>query len=283
MNVVLGGAYGNLGTDVFKELLKQGHEVVALDLADKNLPLEGKFTFHKVDVTNPETLKGLCDGADVVVSTIGLTTTKSKLSNYDIDYQGNLNLLNEAKKAGVKNFAYVSVIRADEADEKVAMFRSKAMFEEELKKSGLKYCIYRPTGYFYDIVRQFIPMIEKGEATLLGKTPVRCNVVDTPDFAEFIVNHMCDDNKMFNVGGKETYTYEQILEMMFDAAKKPVKIKYAPIFLMEFIAFINHLKKDPKEASVRFLIWMQTQDMVADTLVGEHSFKEYIYSQLKGE
>ena len=31
MKVVLAGAYGNLGADIFRSLVKEGHEVVALD------------------------------------------------------------------------------------------------------------------------------------------------------------------------------------------------------------------------------------------------------------
>ena len=194
MKVVLAGAYGNLGSDIFKVLLKEGHEVVAADMIERDLGLTGNFTFRKLDVTNPEALKGLCDGADVVITTVGLTKTSATVTNYQIDYQGNLNLLNEAKKAGVKNFAYISVIKADKAPD-VPMLHAKYLFEEELKKSGLKYCIYRPTGYFYDIVKVFKPMIEKGEVTLLGKKPVHANVISTEDFADFIVKHMCDDNK----------------------------------------------------------------------------------------
>ena len=32
MKVLLAGAFGNLGADILKELVKQGHEVVACDL-----------------------------------------------------------------------------------------------------------------------------------------------------------------------------------------------------------------------------------------------------------
>ena len=166
MKVVLAGAYGNLGADVFKTLLKEGHQVVALDMAQRDIGVTGDFSFTKVDVTNPESLKGTCDGADVVITTVGLTKGSATVSNYDIDYQGNLNLLNEAKKAGVRHFTYISVIKADKAP-KVPMLHAKYLCEEELKKSGLTYVIHRPTGYFYDIVKVFKPMIEKGEVTLL--------------------------------------------------------------------------------------------------------------------
>ena len=276
MKVVLAGAFGNLGADVFRSLVKEGHEVVALDMMTRDIGIDEKaYTFKKVDVTKPETLKGTCDGADVVITTVGLTKGSATVSNYDIDYQGNLNILNEAKAAGVKRFTYISVIKADKAP-KVPMLHAKYLFEEELKKSGLTYVIHRPTGYFYDIVKVFRPMIEKGEVTLLGKKPVHANVISTEDFGEFIVKHMLDDNKSYNVGGKETYSYEEIANMCFEAAGKTPVIKRAPAWLFDVLAFVNKLKKNGKEAILRFSKWTLTEEMVGDTTYGEMSFKQYI-------
>lgn len=275
MKVVLAGAYGNLGADVFRALLKEGHEVVAADMIERDLGLEGNYTFKKIDVTNPDTLKGLCDGADVVITTVGLTKTSAAVTNYQIDLQGNVNLLNEAKAAGVKNFAYVSVIKADKAPD-VPMLHAKYLFEEELKKSGLTYSIYRPTGYFYDIVKVFRPMIEKGEVTLLGKKPVHANVISTEDFADYIVKHMCDENVTVDIGGKETYSYEEIANMCFAAAGKEPVIKRAPAFLFDVLAFVNKLKKNGKEAILKFSKWTLTEEMVGTTVHGDMSFAEYI-------
>lgn len=282
MKVVLAGAYGNLGTDILRRLVKDNHEVIALDLAERDLGITGNVTFKKIDVTNPETLVGVCDGADVVISTVGLTKTSATLTNYQIDYQGNLNLLNEAKKAGVKHFAYTSVIKAEKGP-KVPMVNAKYMFEEELKKSGLTYAIYRPTGYFYDIVKVFKPMIEKGEVTLLGKKPVYANVISTEDLADFIVLHMMDENKSYGIGGKETYSYEEIANLCFEAAGKTPVIKRAPAFLFDVLAWANKRKKNGKEAILRFSKWTLTEDMVGETIHGDMSFKEYINNSFKKE
>lgn len=282
MKVVLAGAYGNLGADIFKALLKEGHEVVAADMIERDLGVTGNFTFKKIDVTNPESLKGLCDGADCMITTVGLTKTSATVTNYQIDYQGNLNLLKEAKEAGVKYFTYISVIKADKAP-KVPMLHAKYLFEEELKKSGMTYTIHRPTGYFYDIVKVFKPMVEKGEVTLLGKEAVHANVISTEDFADFIVKHMTDENKMYNVGGKETYSYEEIANMCFAAAGKEPVIKRAPAFLFDVLAFVNKLKKNGKEAILRFSKWTLTEEMVGDTVHGDMSFKEYIEGSFRKE
>ena len=283
MKVVLAGAFGNLGADILKELVKQGHEVVAADLKEREIEgLVGKYEFRQINAMKPETLKGICDGCEVAITTMGLTGASKTLTADDIDYQGNVNFMNEAKAAGVKYFNYISVIRADEAP-KVPMLDAKAKMEVELKKSGLTYVIYRPTGYFYDIAKVFKPMIEAGKVNLLGDGSCKCNVIDTPDFAEFIVKHMLDENKTYSIGGKETYTYKEIATMCAEAAGKQVEIKSAPTWLFDVLAFINKLNKSGKEAIIRFSKWTLTSDLVGDTVYGDASFKEYIKNYFGGK
>ena len=280
MKIVLAGAYGNLGSNIFRSLLAAGHEVVAADVIERDLGLTGNFTFRKLDVTQPEALKGLCDGADIVISTVGLTKASATVDNYQIDYHGNLNLLNEAKAAGVGKFVYISVLKADQAP-KVPMLHAKYLMEQELEKSGLDYIIYRPTGYFYDIVKVFRPMIEKGEVTLLGKGDAHANVIDTADFADFIVLHMNDSDRTYNVGGKETYTYEEIARMFFAAAGKQPVIRRAPAWLFDVLAFVNKCRKNGREAILRFSKWTLTHELVGSDVYGDRSFRAYIESYWK--
>lgn len=282
MKVLLAGAFGNLGADILKKLVKDGHEVVAADIAERELGIEKNYVFKKIDVTNPETLKGICDGCETVITTVGLTKGSATVTPYEIDYQGNLNLLNEAKAAGVKNFTFISVIKADKAPH-IPMLDAKAKFEKELIASGLTYVIHRPTGYFYDIIKVFKPMILKGEVTLLGKKPIHANVISTEDFAEFIVLHMNDNNATYDVGGKETYSYEELATLCFEAAGKPVVIKRAPALLFDVLAFVNKVKKTGKEGVLKFGKWTMTEEMVGDTVFGDMSFAEYIKESFKEE
>ena len=279
MKVVLAGAFGNLGAEILKVLCASGHEVIAADLKARDVEgTEGKFTFVSIDATNPETLKGLCDGADIVITTMGLTGASTRFTAYDIDYQGNMNLYEEAKRAGVRKFNYISVISCDEKGaEEVPMLHAKYMVEQELKKGELDYVIFRPTGYFYDIAKVFKPYVEKGEMQLLkGYGEVKANVVDCPDFAEYIVKHMEDANVTYNVGGKETYTYNEMAKMCFDAAGKPTKIKWAPIWLFGVLANLPKIKKAGKHDIILFSKWTLSHDLVGTDVTGEHSFAEYI-------
>ena len=285
MKVLLAGAFGNLGFEILKVLIEQGHEVAALDLKEKeNNGLEGKYVFKSIDATDPKTLEGVCDEADLVITTMGLTGASTKLTSYDVDYQGNLNLYKEAVKAGVKKFNYISVIACREPGaEKVPMLHAKAMFEDEIFKGDMPYVIYRPTGYFYDIAKVFKPYVDKGEMQLLkGYHDIKANVIDCPDFAKFIVEHMCDDNKIYEVGGKETYTYEEMAKMCFRAAGKPVIIKDSPVWMFGILANLPKIKKEGKHDIILFSKWTLSHDLVGKDVTGDASFAEYIKEYFGG-
>ncbi len=279
MKIVLAGAFGKLGSDILRALCKTEHELVAAD-AVLRIPEDvdqSRFAVRQIDVTKPETMKGLCDGADVVITTVGLTGASTKVNNYDIDFHGNLNLLNEAKAAGVKHFDYISVINADKG-EGIPMVHSKYLLEQELKKSGVPYVIYRPTGYFYDIAHVFWPMIKSKSVQLLKvkRDPV-ANVIDTADFAGFILKTMLDENKTYSVGGTETYTYRQIAQMFYAAdgvTDGPIKV--VPAFMMSVLANLPKIKKSGRSDVIKFSKFTLTNDCYGDTEVPGKSFKAYI-------
>ena len=279
MKVVLAGAFGNLGFEILRVLIEKGHEVVAADIREReNNGLEGKYTFRAINATDKDSMKGLCDGAQVVITTMGLTGASTTVTNYDIDYKGNIALYKEAYYAGVKKFNYISVIACDQPGaEKVPMLHAKFMLENEIKKGDMEYVIYRPTGYFYDIAKVFKPYVDKGEMQLLkGYHGVKANVVDCPDFAKFIYDHMLDTNKLYEVGGKETYTYEEMAKMCFRAAGKPCVIKDSPIWMFGLLANLPAIKKAGKHDIILFSKWTLSHDLVGKDETGEGSFAEYI-------
>ncbi len=102
----------------------------------------------KDEVTVSESIKGCCEGIDVVISTVGITRQKKDgLTYMDVDYQGNMNLLNEAKRSGVKKFIYVSSLNGGKLKH-LKICHAKEKFVEELKKSELDYSVIRPNGFF---------------------------------------------------------------------------------------------------------------------------------------
>ena len=64
--------------------------------------------------------------------------------------------------------------------------------------------------------------------------------------------------------------------VVFDAAGKPLKIKWAPIWLFGILANLPKIKKAGKHDIILFSRWTLSHDLVGDTMIGEKSFAEYI-------
>src|SRR5687767_14276848 len=116
--VLLFGATGNLGKEIAKELINQNYDVVcvARDMAKAKHLSEMGALIKVAEVTNKDSLKGICEGYDVVISTLGKSVSlndKSKTTFEEIDLKANTNILEEAKKSGIKKFVYISALHSE--------------------------------------------------------------------------------------------------------------------------------------------------------------------------
>ena len=100
--VLVAGATGYLGQFVVKALKAKGYWIRALGRsAAKLAPVEDYADELFIgEVTDPDSLTGLCDGIDIVFSSVGITRQKDGLTYNDVDYQANRNLLTIAEASG---------------------------------------------------------------------------------------------------------------------------------------------------------------------------------------
>ena len=112
--ILLAGATGYLGTFITNELVEKEYDVKIIVRNKEKVDLEAQnLTILEAQVTQPETLEGVCKNIDVVISTVGITRQKDGLTYMDVDFQSNVNLIDEAKREGVKKFIYISVLNGD--------------------------------------------------------------------------------------------------------------------------------------------------------------------------
>ena len=163
--ILLAGATGYLGSHIAKKLVQEAYDLRVIvrspdKLEQSGIEVEDLF---QAEITRPETLKGCCNGIDTVISTVGITRQKDGLTYLDVDYQANLNLLNEAQESGVRKFVFVSVLNGKKLRQ-LKICDAKEKFVERLEKSGLDYCVIRPNGFFSDM-SEFFPWHEKEVST----------------------------------------------------------------------------------------------------------------------
>ena len=233
LRILVAGATGYLGQFVVRELHQRGHFVRALvhsakKAKDLGLPAD---EIVEADVTLPGTLTGRCDGMDAVFSSVGLTRQKTRHTFLDVDYQGNLNLLHEAQRAGVNRFVYVSVFNGP-ACRHLAIVAAHEDFVDRLRASGMAHTIVRPTGYFSDM-GEFLAMARHGRVLLFGKGDKRMNPIHGADLAPVCADAVEGGPEEVNVGGPDVMTYREIAACALRAAgKRPTNIISVPMPLI---------------------------------------------------
>ena len=242
--VLVAGATGYLGRFVVREFKKQGYWVRALARNPQKLEKPGPFLEPAVsedvdelfvgEVTDPQTLSGLCDGVDIVFSSIGITRQRDKVSFMEVDYQGNKNILDLAVKASVKKFIFVSVFKADMIKN---LAEAREMFVRELKESGLDYVVIRPTGYFSDMTEN-LKMAKSGRIWMVGDGQNKINPIHGADLAKVCVDAVESREQEIPVGGPETYRHREIAALSFSVLGKPEKITSIPIWLVNSVVKI---------------------------------------------
>lgn len=121
MKILVTGAAGFLGSHIVDRALADGHEVVGLDNMltgseenyQHNLP-NANFCFFRADITDREYLDQLFSGQkfDAVIHTAAIARTPWTIEDpqlsHDVNATGTLNLLEAARKHGVKRFVHSS-------------------------------------------------------------------------------------------------------------------------------------------------------------------------------
>ena len=272
--VLVAGATGYLGSFVAQEFKSQGYFVRALARSPEKL---ARLTTQpdeivQGEITRPETLTHVCDGIDIVFSSVGITRQKDGLTFKDVDYQGNKNLLEVARAAGVGKFIYVSAFKGDQLRH-LAIVKAHEDFVDELKVSGMAYTVMRPTGYFSDM-GEFIKMARKGRVYLIGKGLNKMNPIHGADLAKACVSAVEEGRSEISVGGPQAMTYGEMAELAFQALDRPARITNVPVRIATSAAAVLKCFNKHQGELTAFFTTMMTTDIVAPAS-GTHSLEMY--------
>ena len=235
--ILIAGATGYLGTFITKELVNKGNDVTIIVRNKKKINIKAQnLTILEAQVTQPETLKGVCKNIDVVISTVGITRQKDGLTYMDVDFQSNVNLIEEAKKEGVKKIIYISVFNGEKLRH-LKICEAKEKLKDYLKLSGMNYCIIRPNGFFSDM-KDLLKMAKTGKVYLFGDGKLKLNPIHGRDLAKEVINAIKNDKNEINIGGPDLLSQNEIAELALKAFKKPTRIIYLPDWIRKLILWI---------------------------------------------
>ncbi|MCG6912994.1 SDR family oxidoreductase [bacterium BMS3Abin03] len=274
--VLIAGATGYLGKFVLQEFKKQGYYTCALSRSSSKLKALSKYIDEEFmgEVTNTDSLKGICKHIDIVFSSIGITNQKDNRTFMEVDYQGNKNLLEEAIKAGVSKFIFISVFNAKNMTD-LKVIQAKLKFEKELKESGLDYLIVYPNGFFSDML-EYLKMAKKGRGFVFGSGENKINPIAGEDLAKACVDASAGNKNEMTIGGPDVFTHNEILTTIFNTYGRKSNIIKIPMWVRNLLLVIMRLFTSVKTyGPVEFFMTVLVMDLVAPAY-GVHHLKDFL-------
>jgi uncharacterized protein YbjT (DUF2867 family) len=215
--ILVVGATGYLGGMITQKLLAQGQDVRILvrPHSDYQSLLQAGVRPVVGDLKDRLSLDPACDGVATIITTANSASRGGEDNPQTVDLQGNHNLIDAAKAAGVKQFIFTSALGAD-ANSPVPFFQAKGQSEVYLRDSGMPYTILAPT-IFMDI---WVPMVigtplRAGQpVTLVGEGRRKHSfiaVTDVAAFATAAIGHEAAMNHYLPLGGPEAVSWRDVI------------------------------------------------------------------------
>jgi NAD(P)H dehydrogenase (quinone) len=231
MKILITGATGNLGSAAI-DFLSEKTDVANISALVRNLDKAEHLKVKGIrlrtgDYENPVSLIHSFDGIDVLLL-ISTSATENR-------FEQHRNVIDAAKKSGVKHIVYTSILKAS-ADSTFEPGIDHYQTERYLDEHHINYTIFRNAFY-----TEIVPML-MGDALQSGKWyypagEAKINFVSRIDIAEALANVLADPaghvNKVYEIASDESYTFSEIAAMASEAMGKEMVYISIPLEAMK--------------------------------------------------
>lgn len=264
--VLLAGATGAIGQEVLRLLHAKNHFIRTLSRSKQNAAKVQSLASEVVlaDATDASTIGDAMANIDVVISCLGANVSLSmreRRSFRNVDVVANSNLLDAAKRAGVKRFVYLSAHGGPGWDHTRYM-RAHIEMEERIRSSGLSFSFVQPTGVFTALV-DLIAMARMGMGSVAGDGRAKTNPIHPIDVAEILADLVDEGPEAVDAGGPETMTREDIMRVAFDVVGKTPRVFHVPPFVFRMSSAMMRLLHPRLSDMLEFVAFVTTTDAVA--------------------
>ncbi len=252
MKILVTGGSGFLGINLIRHLLKNGHDVVSLDIADFDYPERENIIEIKGDVRDRETVRKAIENIDAVVhSAMALPLYEPKeIMTTGID--GTKILLEESLSNNIERFVHISSTAVYGIPDHHPLYETDlldgvgpygiAKVEEEkmcgdFRKKGMVVPIIRPKSFIGPERLGVFALLYDWAYTghgfpMIGNGKNRYQLLDVEDLCDAIYSCITLDkekvNTTFNIGAREYTTMREDYQAVLDYAGHDKKIKGLP-------------------------------------------------------
>lgn len=183
----------------------------------------------------PQTLKGTLEGVHTIISTLSIHEEQRSLYDTVSDYKYNLNLLQEAQRAGVHKFIFLVLMNTSSKEKEEAEY-SRKRFEESLKNANINYVILRVASIFQEW-NTLLDMAHRGKIIIVGNEDQH-NPIHLKDIAKACIDLLASNNLDITLEGPQKMTSKQMAQIAFKAHGKHSNLIFLPQFMSNFIHWI---------------------------------------------
>jgi len=239
--ILVVGATGLLGSEICRRLRGGGHSVRALVRANSARDRISAVQSAGADTTigdlkDPASLSQACEGVSAVITTASSTLSRQEGDSIDtMDRQGHLHLIDAAKRAGVRQFVYISIPPNGHYD--YPLFQAKRAVETAMTLSGIGYTVLQANDFMEVWLSPALGFDNaNGRATVYGSGEQPLAWVSYRDVGGFPVDALGNGaarNRMLLVGGPENLTPLRVVRIFEDVTGRPFTVEHVPQVALE--------------------------------------------------
>ena len=242
MNIALFGATGFVGSYIIESLIENNYSpcILVRENSQKKIFYSDQCKIISGDIDSLNSIEKTIESADVVIYNIGIIREfqNEGITFQKLHFEGVKRCVDIAKSMGVSRFILMSAndVKNEGTDYQITKYKA----EKYLKKSGLDYTIFRPSLIFgkpklneqiefcVQLKKDILnipfpaPLFYKGfipyNSGLFKLTPI--HVKNVADFFVKSITMMDSIGKTYNLGGRKTLTWEEILSLIAKASKR---------------------------------------------------------------
>jgi len=215
--ILITGAGGTVGTALVKEL-KGSDQTIRLTFRSKDKAEKAAAAGYDavtLDYAQPETLRPAFDGVDCVFL-LGTGVLGQA--------EGEINVVNAAKAAGVQKIVKLSMWGADA--EQYALAGMHRTVERAIEASGLEWTFLRPNNFMQTFVTYEAESIRAEGAFYLPAGEAKINHIDVRDIARVAARALTAPGhagKAYNLSGPKAISYTEAAAILSETLGKPVR------------------------------------------------------------
>ena len=264
-NILVTGATGFIGQHLTRKLLDMGGErsvrIVSTDDSAKLYFFRNEeVDARKADIADRKSISGLMDGIDVVYHLAAISRndlSKAWEDFYAVNVQGTVNLLEEAKSAGVKKFVFASTVEAagfgdgtsprretDTPNPVNNYGKSKLLAERQVLSGAWPMecavlrlpMIYGPGTFL--IVPKLFGMVRRGFYPMIGggDTLMEFCYVDNAVNGIILAGEKKESaGELFYTSDERSYSIREVVSTIAESSGKRVMFIRIPVFAAKFL------------------------------------------------